>query len=423
MTRSLNVPVAFVDVTVMPMDLEHVAPHRTVLVENGRIVAIGPMDAVMTPPETVTIEGNGRFLMPGLADMHVHIQDESMLPMFLVNGITTVRNMWGRPAHLELRDRINQGAVLGPSIITAGPICDGSPPDWPGSAVVTSATDAARTVADQQRAGYDFVKVYNNLSRVAYDGLIDAAAQRRIPVAGHVPQAVGLQRVLEAGQSSIEHLQGYCSPLGRVAPIVEALGLLGVAQATRAAGTWSCVTLVLRERMVSVAQAQQLLARPEMRYVSAATRAFWEARTDDAIRNAAPADWERVRQGNALRKALTQALRDAGAGLLLGTDTPNRLVTPGFALHEELAHLVDAGLTPYEALRTGTHDAATFLGAADEWGTVQAGRRADLLLLDGNPLENVAHVAHPAGVMARGRWLSREQLDLMLEDLAATAGA
>ncbi|MGD9889658.1 MAG: amidohydrolase family protein, partial [Dehalococcoidia bacterium] len=275
-----------------------------------------------------------------------------------------------------------------------------------------------RAVAGQQQTGYDFIKVYNNLSRAAYDGLIDAAGQRDIPVAGHVPQAVGLRSVLEAGQSSIEHLQGYCSPLGRVPPIVEELGLSSVAQATRAAGTWNCVTLILRERMVSVAQSEELFARPEMRYVPAATRAFWDARTDDSIRNASPADWDRVRRGNALRKALTLELRDAGAGLLLGTDTPNRLVTPGFALHDELAHLVDAGLTPYEAIRAGTHDAATFLGAAAEWGTVQAGRRADLLLLDGNPLEDVAHAAHPIGVMVRGQWLPRPRLDLMLEDLA-----
>jgi imidazolonepropionase-like amidohydrolase len=326
----------------------------------------------------------------------------------------------GRPDHLKLRDRINQGEVLAPTIVTAGPICDGVPPDWPGSAVITSAADADRSVAEQQQAGYDFVKVYNNLSRVAYDALI-AAARHRLPVAGHVPRAVGLRSVLDAGQSSIEHLQGYCTPLGRVAPLVEELGLAGVAQVTRAAGTWNCVTLVLRERMVSVADAQELLARPEMRYVPPATRAFWDAQTDDTIRNASPADWDRVRRGNALRKALTRELHDAGAGLLLGTDTPNRLVTPGFALHEELAHLVDAGLTPYEALGAGTHDAATFLGTADDWGTVQVGRRADLLLLEGNPLESVAHAAHPAGVMLRGQWLSRARLDRMLEDLAAAA--
>lgn len=415
-------PVAFVDVTIVPMDEDRLVPHQTVLVRDGRIVVVDPVDAVHLPADAVTVAGNGRYLMPGLADMHVHLHDESMLPLFLVNGITTVRNMWGRPDHLKLRARIDRGAVLGPSIVTAGPICDGAPPVWPGSAVITSAADALRSVAEQRQAGYDFVKVYNNLSRAAYFGLVEAAGQHHIPVAGHVPQAVGLRAVLEAGQSSIEHLQGYCSPLGRIAPIVDELGLPGVAQATRDAGTWNCVTLVLRERMVSVDQAQELLARPEMRYVSVATRALWDARTDDAIRNASPADWDRVRQGNALRKALTQELRDAGAGLLLGTDTPNRLVTPGFALHDELAHLVDAGLTPYEALRAGTCDAAAFLGSTDEWGAVQVGHRADLILLGGNPLEKVAHVAQPAGVMVRGQWLPRARLDVMLEDLAAAAG-
>jgi imidazolonepropionase-like amidohydrolase len=416
------VPFAFVDVTVVPMDLEDPAPHQTVLVRDDYIVAIGPTDTIPLPAATVTIAGTGRYLMPGLADMHVHINDELMLPLFLVNGITTVRNMWGRPEHLDLRNRINRGEVLGPTIVTAGPICDGLPPVCLGSAVVTSTAEAQQIVAEQQQAGYDFVKVYNNLTRAAYDGLIDAAGELHIPVAGHVPQAVGLRRVLEAGQASIEHLQGYCSPLGRMAPIVEELGLSGVAQATRAAGTWNCVTLILRERMVSVAQAEALLARPEMRYVSAATRAFWDTQTDDTIRHASPADWERVRRGNALRKALTRELRDAGAGLLLGTDTPNRLVTPGFALHDELAHLVDAGLTPYEALRTGTHAAATFLGQADVWGSIRVGRRADLLLVDGNPRADVAHVACPAGVMVRGQWLPRTRLNLMLEELDAAGG-
>ena len=407
--------VAFTDVTVVPMDGARHLANRTVLVRAGRIEAIGPAASLPVPADALVIAGRGRWLMPGLADMHVHLHDERLLPIFLANGVTTVRNMWGRPDHLALRDRIDAGTLPGPTIVTAGPIYDGEPPVWPDSTVVTDAAAAERLVAAQCAAGYDFVKVYDNLAPAAYHGLVATARGRGVPVAGHVPRAVGLRGVLAAGQASIEHLSGYVSPLGRVTPAVEELGPRGVAEATAAAGAWNCPTLVLRERMVSVAEAEALLAQPEMRFVPAWVRALWDAQTDDTIRRAPAEDWGRVRRGNALRTELVRALRDAGARLLLGTDTPNRLVTPGFALHEELRHLVAAGLTPYEALRAGTADAAAFLGEGGVWGTVAPGARADLLLLDGDPLADVAHAARPAGVMARGRWLPRAQLARMLE--------
>jgi imidazolonepropionase-like amidohydrolase len=169
--------------------------------------------------------------------------------------------------------------------------------------------------------------------------------------------------------------------------------------------------------MISVVEAAALLARPEMRFVPGSVLALWEAQTDQTIRTASAGDWARVREGNLVRKALVQELHVAGARLLLGTDTPNRLVTPGFALHDELTYLVEAGLTPYEALRAGTRDAAAFLGASADWGTVTPGLRADLLLLEGDPLADVAHAARPAGVMVRGRWLPRAELDRMLTEI------
>jgi len=428
-------PLAIEHVSVLPMERELVLADQTVLVRDGRIVALGPASAVVVPPDAQRIDGRGRFLVPGLADMHVHVWDENDLYLFVANGVTTVRNLFGAPLHLDWRKRIEAGELVGPRIYTAGPIIDGKPAVWPGSVELTEPDQAAEVVSAQKAAGYDFLKPYARLTRECYEALAAAGEEQGMRLMGHVPEALALADVLEAGQATIEHLGGFAeaaqranSPFPRVDFTNESLAWLAVddarlatvAKELRAAGAWSCPTLVVMQKWCQGAEAEALLARPEMRYVSPFMRAAWDPKAPSNYLASMPAAGVKAAHDKLpFEMKAVRALRDAGAGILLGTDMGNPFVTAGFALHEELGYLVAAGLTPYEALRAGTAEAARCMKAADEWGTLAVGRRADMLLLLANPLEDVRNAAKRAGVVLHGRWLSEDELHAELEHRAA----
>jgi imidazolonepropionase-like amidohydrolase len=428
---------AFVGVTVVPMDRERVIADQTVLVEHGIITAVGPTGSVKVPPDALFIVGQGKFLMPGLADMHTHLDSASALPLLVANGVTVVRNMWGTPRTLRWRKQIESGERLGPTIYTAGPVVDGDPPFWNGSTTIDDAAGAERVVAEQQRAGYDFVKIYNNLTLPEYDALVAAARRHAIPLAGHVPTHVPLGHALAAGQLSVEHLTGYLVALQKesspffgttglphrrhVAEHVDRAKIPAVIEATRAAGTWSCVTLTVDQWFVPDEEIAKLAARPEMRYVPPWLRAAWDPRLDPPPRApVAPVEYQKNAQAERLLMDLTRELARATGKVVVGTDSPNAYVVPGFAVHKELANLVAAGLTPYEALTAATRAPAELLHASDSIGTVAVGKRADLILTDGNPLADVGNAQKIAGVMVRGRWLPADDLHALLERLAAS---
>jgi len=405
--------VAFVNVNVVPMDRERILPRQTVIVRADRISEIGPADTTDIPEGALQIDGSDKYLMPGLADMHVHIWEDYQRTLFIANGVTTVRNMWGAEYALKLRERIKKGKLIGPTIYTAGPLIDGGPPIWPTSTVVETSEQAAQVVAEHKKAGYDFIKVYSRLSLECYDAIVKAAAKHRIPVVGHVPGAVGLERVLAANQYGVEHLSGYSSILTvEDSPSWEQIDekrIPHIARVTREAGTWNCVTLILRQARLVSKGAEQDREFPHMNYVPPRIKQRWFERRRYSDPN------RRRRVSN--RKQMTKALHDAGARILLGSDTPNAYVVPGFSLHQELRILVDAGLTPYEAIKAGTRDAAECLGELDEFGTISAGLRADLILIEDNPLEDVSDAARRIGVMVRGRWFPQSDLQAMLEAL------
>jgi imidazolonepropionase-like amidohydrolase len=419
---------AFVQVAVIPMDRERVLEKWSVVVADGRIRELGPVSAVAIPRNATVIDGRGKYLMPGLADMHAHTWEEEDFPLLLANGVTTIRNMFGGRIHLGWKERIAAGELASPTIYTAGPIIDGNPPIWPG-AVVANASQARSTVAEQRAAGYDFLKVYSRLSRDAYDAVLQEGKAQGLSVSGHVPDAVGLLVALRSGIHSIEHLSGYeflARKEGRPgeeaswARLDEAQ-FAGIARETAQSGTWNCPTLVLFQHRVAPGEAEylrKLLARPEMRYVSPETVHSWHPE-NNYLRNSTPARAASSREkGDVMRKRLVRALHDAGARLLLGTDYGNPFVVPGFSVHLELRNFVDAGLSPFDAIRAGTSGAAEFMNAANEFGTVAAGRRADLILLEGNPLDDISNIDKRAGVMVRGRWYSQVELTSELEKLA-----
>ena len=419
--------VAFVNVNVLPMTAETVLPGRTVIVVDGRIASIGDVESTVLPEDMVAIDGTDRFLMPGLAEMHGHVTGtsaeelDSLMTLYAANGVTTVRGMLGRPSHLVVRERLLAGELLGPRLISSGPSFNGSS--------VSSPEQARSMVRQQHAAGYDFLKIHPGLSRAEFDAIAETANELGIAFAGHVPEDVGVARALQAGIASIDHLDGYMAALMPpnfdrsggvggffgvfIAGQADAGGIGEMAVRTAQSGVWNVPTESLFEHVTSAESPDVMVNWPEMKYMPAATVNRWREYKsnlfDDPQYDAATAA-----RAIALRRQLILALHDAGAGLLLGSDSPQIFNVPGFAIHRELEFLVACGLSPYAALQTGTVNAALFLGLQDRTGRVLAGMDADLLLLDANPLDNIANSRRVHGVMLRGRWLSRQALDEML---------
>jgi imidazolonepropionase-like amidohydrolase len=419
--------IAFVEVNVVPMDSERVLEQQTVIVRDDKIVEIGPASAVPVPSDAVPIDGRGKYLMPGLADMHVHsalFQRKSDLLTYVANGVTTIRDMWGNTNGLEWREQIARGELLGPTMyVSARPFFNETP------------KEAVQLVDERVAAGYDFIKVYNPVSKATYDSVIAAANRRGMRVVGHVPLSVGLQEAFAAGQASIEHLYtGYIfelvppdapiQPQNDIRSRVLAWNYADVSEFSRLAagthdaGVWVCPTLVrVQHSALPTERYLRLFTRPEWRYMPPqhynkqlmAREAPWSH-----LRTFSEDDFRSAQEGAEVQKIFIKALHEAGVGLLLGTD----VWTGGFAVHEELRNFVDAGLSPYEAIRTGTRNAAEFLNATDTFGTVAVGLRADLILVEANPLDDVANVARRVGVMVRGRWLPEEELQQRLDSLA-----
>jgi len=419
--------IAFVNVAVVSMEDERVREAQTVIVVDERITTIGDVDRTPVPEVARVVDGTDRFLLPGLTEMHGHVPGadstelQRTLALYLVNGVTTVRGMLGQPSHLDLRERIQSGAELGPRLITSGPSFNGRS--------VTDSEAAAAMVRAQHAAGYDFLKIHPGLSRDEFDAVAATAAELNIPFAGHVPEDVGVERALEAGIATIDHLDGYMESLlpAHEDPSGGLGGLFGVfiadqaqperipaiAALTADAGTWNVPTESLFAHVTSPdLDTAQLADRPEMKYMPAGTVDRWRAARDELLGDP-NYDPSTARRAIELRQELIRALRDAGAGLLLGSDSPQIFNVPGFALHHELEYLVKAGLTPYQALKAGTASPAAYFGS-ESFGTVTPGKDADLLLLDANPLDDIANSRRIHGVMLRGRWLPREELDAML---------
>lgn len=423
---------AFVGVTVMPMaDPATVLRDQTVVVADGRIAALGPRASTRVPAGATRIDGAGRWLLPGLADMHVHLEyfeDPAVLQLFLGWGVTTVRNMDGRPYLLDWRARTASGALPGPAIVTAGPIIDGSPPLRDDNLSVADAAAATAAVTAQADAGYDFVKLYTNLSPEAYRAAAAAARTRRLPLTGHVPRRIDLAEAA-AAQASIEHLADYgeaidarpegarprwhWSHLWLGMPADEAR-MRTLAALLAQSGVRAVPTLAESERSLgTAAQLASWSALAEMASMPAAGMALWRERVTRSSARLDAEDWALVERGRRNRLALVAALRAGRVPILAGTDTPNAFLVPGASLHDELALLVAAGLSPGEALFAATREPARFLARAGATGTIARGSRADLLLLSADPLADIANTRRIAGVMAGGRWYGPPELQAM----------
>jgi imidazolonepropionase-like amidohydrolase len=416
---------AFVNVNVLPMSAERVLAQQTVIVRDGTIRTIGDVDVIPVPEDARVVDGTDRFLIPGLAEMHAHVPPagsnelERDLALFVAKGVTTVRGMLGHPSHLQLREDLLEGRIVGPRLITSGPSLNGRS--------VSGAADGARQVREQHAAGYDFVKIHPGLDDAEFAAIAGTANELGIPFAGHVPVSVGLGNALQAGMASIDHLDGYMAAL--MPPNYDASGGYGgffdvllagnvdmdriasLAEATAVAGTWTVPTETLVEQLINEVPVSELRNRTEMQYVSAATVDRWVEAKQRQLQERGFSE-EVATQAIAIRRSLIHALHEAGAGILLGSDAPQIFNVPGFSLHRELELMVVAGLTPFEALEAGTTNVARFLGLRT--GTIKAGYEADLVMLDSNPLEDISSTRRVHGVMVRGRWYSGADIETML---------
>ncbi|MDP6437157.1 MAG: amidohydrolase family protein [Gammaproteobacteria bacterium] len=421
---------AFVNVNVVRPETNSVDKSRTVIVTGTKISRIGAANKVSVPADALVIEGKGRYLVPGLVEMHAHVPGtkqgreyvEEVLFLWVANGITTIRNMSGEASHLELREEIASRQILGPRMYTAGP-------RFMGRRIKTQA-EAGAIVDEQVAAGYDFLKVHMGLTRVAYDGVVATAAEHDIPVAGHVAPDISLWHALEAGQATIDHLDSYMQALtaddadvsglddgllgSPYTPFVDESKIAAVARATKDAGTWNVPTLTLAENFVGPYDESRPLTGAE--YMPPKIVRSWVGLA--TVYQKSIPDPEVAQRFLGYRKRLVKALHDEGAGLLLGSDAPQIFNVPGFSLHNELDLMVEAGLTRAEALTTGTLNPAVFFDAEGTFGQVKEGLDADLVLVAENPLREHASLRNPLGVMLQGFWMTGEELQTGLELIA-----
>jgi imidazolonepropionase-like amidohydrolase len=438
---------AFVGVNVVPMDREAVLTDQTVIVEAGRIVGFGPRTVTKIPAGANRVVGKGRYLVPGLADMHAHpaYGDSSMSPaeqrramkvgemellLYVASGVTTVRVMAGAPALLAYKRRVADGQWVGPQMFVVSPIVDGPKPVWPGSIKASDDADMKALVDGFVRDGYDQIKVYNEIPRIAYARLLDEASKRNMPVVGHVPFSVGLDSALAGKQRSIEHFRGYdydgVSPQAMIANggrNAERFGswlrmsddrMRDLVRKTVAAGTWNCPTLVSDEMMSNGPKRAAVAAHPQIDlYVMEKQEVLAAPLTSMFPPEATAA----ISAGTPRRYKLLKMLSDAGAGLLIGTDNPIPAYVPGFTVIDEMQHFVNAGLSPYQAIKAATVDAARFMGVERDSGSIAPGKRADLILIDANPLIDVQNLWKRQGVMVAGLWLEERELSRRLHKL------
>jgi imidazolonepropionase-like amidohydrolase len=437
--------IAFQNVNLVPMTDEKIVKNQTVLVKGKRIIEIGPSKTVTVPANSKLIDGTGAYLMPGLADMHMHIRDNWDWPvspfyLYLANGVTTIRSFGSHNYVLRWRDKINKGRLIGPNIYTSGPIIYGP------------VFNTQKTVRKQITKGFDFIKLYSFLSREEFHNAMITAKQEGIYTAGHIPFQVGLEGVLSQGMDEIAHIEeltwefvdfdksknlsgkNWLPYVVGVAyqqsgpflgldmeELEEKFGdaMSSIAMKVKSENVPVCTTIFLDEVIVEkLFEPEQFLSKPENRYLPRSyIAAFNQGREKHQMQFKGGEDFAPFKRR--VDRILLTYLKEAGVSIVLGTDAGTGWMglVPGFSIHDELRILTENGFTPYEAIKTGTVNAALVvekMNGRGEFGTIEIGKRADLILVKKNPLEDIANIKKILGVMAAGRWYSKATLKDMI---------
>jgi imidazolonepropionase-like amidohydrolase len=454
--------IAITHVTVIDATGAPPQPNSTVLIDGAKISAVGPDSSLEIPSGTQVVEATGKYLIPGLADMHLHLMGagepvgsrEFILPLLIANGITTVRDMGGDVAQLKkLKKEIDSGDQIGPQIFFTGPYLDGSPPSFQPSIVVVTPAEADAAVRKLKSEGVDFIKVQSRLKPTAYFAIAEAARKENIRFVGHVPDSISPAQASDAGQASIEHLTGIllaCSsreaelrqqqltpPPHQETPRQTSLRQRAWQQAVLdtysrekaqrlyakllANRTWQVPTLPLLIELAYLTPATDRAADPNLKYIPQNLQKVWKQGRAESLANKTSGDFLlRTKLVEASLKAVGD-MHAAGIPMMAGTDSTAPNLVPGFALHESIADLVQAGLTPMQALQSATSKPAEFLGRSNQQGTIAPGQRADLVLLDANPLQDIHNTQEIHSVILKGQLLNRPALDALLNKAAQFA--
>ena len=410
--------------------------NRNIVIDSGKIKSILESNGNLKGYNKI-IDGNGKFLIPGLAEMHAHIPTpsthseriEEILFLYVSNGITTIRGMLGHPAHLSLRNTAKEGKIISPRIFTSSPSLNGNS--------IKTKEDAIEKVTAYKKAGYDFLKIHPGIQREVFDQVVETANEVGIRFAGHVPVDVGIRHALESKYASIDHVDGFLeglvpesekvdptkngffgfafTPLADTSKIDELVAL------AKKNEVWIVSTQSLFERWFAPVSADELLKQAEMKYMPATTLQNWKERKEQSTATETGFNQTQWQRFDSIRKQLINALSKNGHGMLLGSDAPQLFNVPGFSIHHEISGMSDAGMTPLEIIQSGTMNPATFFGMSDTFGEIKVGLDADLVLLDSNPLTNIAALKQLSGVILQGRWLPKEEIDEKLAIIAQHA--
>jgi imidazolonepropionase-like amidohydrolase len=427
-------------VTVIDVTGGTLKPDMTVVITGDRISEVGEAGKVVAPPGATAVDAAGKFLIPGLWDMHAHWYIRDTFTLFTANGVTGVRQMFGNSDLLGWRQDIAKGSLLGPRMMVASPIIDGPQPVWPNSIVARNEDEGRQAVRNVKRWGADFVKVYSLLPRDVYFAIADESKRQGLSFVGHVPSSMSPAEASDAGQKSIEHLIGTMiecsdkeaelrkeivqgrSPAARARAEAIALETYNDRKAAELFArfvkneTWQCPTLTVLRSKAYLGD-ENLRRDQRLKFISPRIKERWSLR----IANQNEENYANAKKVFRKELEIVGAMRKAGVQLLAGTDTGNPFCFPGFSLHEELALLVIAGLTPAEALRSATLNPAKFFGLDKTLGTIEQAKVADLVLLDANPLEDVRNTQRINAVISNGRLFDRKALDKMLAQAEAAA--
>ncbi len=440
--------VAIEHVTVIDVESGEALPDQTILIKAGKIVEISASNESKIEDGIERIDGTGKFVIPGLWDMHIHWFAQNSMDLFPINGVTGVRVMWGNAGHHQWRKDFESEKKFGPRMVIASMLVDGPQPFWPGSRIAKNAKDGADAVDEAVEAGADFVKVYTLLPREAYFAIVEACKKQGMVFAGHVPRMVSAWEASRAGQKSMEHL--YEIRLSSSSE-EEALRKMIAERVAKGDGvvrsalrdsefnleinkrtlqtfdeakakklfaefkkneTWQCPTLTVL-RNLAYLEEPVVQDNPNLKYLPKGMRSFIAPSKDPRKRTAEKFKQSQQQFRGSLK--LVKMMDDAGVPLIAGTDVLNPFCLPGFSLHDELKLMVEAGLSPAAALRTATINPARFFGKEAEFGTVATGKRADLVILNSSPLLDIGHTTAIDMVILRGKVFSRERLDEMLK--------
>lgn len=424
---------AITHVTVLPMTSEKGHRDYTVLLKDGKVFKMGPSDKIKVKKKSRVIDGTGKYLMPGLTEMHAHIPTpengddtwvRQVLFLYVANGVTTIRGMLGDPYLLTLRKNVENELLIGPRIFTSSPSMNGN--------TIKTPQEAREKVVQYKKDGYDFLKVHPGVKREVFDTMAKIAQSLNLPFSGHVPVEVGIRHALASRYASVDHLDGYLE--GTVSADILAqnpnAGFFGytyipnadeklldaLAAETKKQGVWVVPTQSLFTRWFSPTDANVLANEPEMQYMPSKILYQWRQNKSN-LTGASYSEvlWQRF---ILFRHKILQSLYKADVDLLLGSDAPQVFNVPGFSLRHEMKSLAEANLSPYVILRSGTANPARFFGKSGAFGTIVPGASADFILLEANPLDDVSNTSKQVGVMLRGKWLSKEFIEAELEKIA-----